>query len=423
MFPSFIKKGAICILLYLFVSTTAFSQSYSNTDYRKLSLSISGGASLGDVNKGFYFMSSNFSTNIENTPTFGAGLQYALTPAWSLELGYQHAQIKGKSEPFETSMNFISLKNFINLNQLFFVNRISNRVNPFLTAGIGYDWFNYDGPDENFFSHNTSYNAGAGVAFKLSNTVDLFTHYEYHLASNAADNYSEGWGADLINSLTGGIRINFGKKNSEHPSWRPAPVDISPAEYNRFVTQADLIDNLNYRVDKVEQFNSKEKQYSKIINKKSAEIDSLENRIDHLNERITKLENVFSSIKEESIVKSDVDKETGLTESLPSGHYVQIFATYNLENAQDVTEHAMRYLGDRLQNPEEEIFIILRKQFYEVMIGVFKNFNHADDIKGVMTQIHNDAYVITFPRPINLKTDFEGLKIVDDRVAVSTTYW
>jgi prefoldin subunit 5 len=360
-------------------------------------------------------MSSNFSVNTENTPTFGAGLQYALTPAWSLELGYRHASIKGTAEPFETSMNLFTLKNFISLNQIFFVNRISERVNPFLSFGIGYDFFNYEDSEEKFTAHNSSYNAGAGIAYKLSNTIDLFTHYEYHLGSNAIDNDVEGWGSDLINSVTGGVRINFGKKDTKHPSWRPVPVDISPADYDLFVRQSNVIDDLRYRVDNLEQDNDEITQYTSVIDKKSAEIDSLKTHIDKLNQRITKLENSFSNLREENnIVKKEVDKETGLTVSLPGGHYVQIFATYNLGIAQDVREHAIQYLKNRVQNPEEEIFIIHRKQFYEVMIGFFNNFESADDIKEVMTQIHNDAYVITFPRPVNLKPDFEGIEVLED---------
>jgi hypothetical protein len=31
-----------------------------------------------------------------------------------------------------------------------------------------------------------------------------------------------------------------------------------------------------------------------------------------------------------------------------------------------------------------------------------------------MQDFHEDAYVISFPRPVNLNTDFEGLKVVDE---------
>lgn len=410
------KIGGACIIFTLLATSTGFSQNYQDTDYRRLSLSISGGTSLGDMNQSNYFMSSNFSVNTEDTPTFGAGLQYALTPAWSLELGYRHAQIKGRAIPFKTSMNLISLKNIISLNQIFFVNQLSDRINPFLSAGFGYDMFTYNGPDEEFYAHNTSYNAGVGVAFRLTNTVDLISQYEYHLASNSTDNEVAGYGADFINTLTAGVRINFGKKDSKHPSWQPVPVDVSPSDYNRFMSQAVTIDDLERKISEIAQRQKeKEHEYNQIVGKQSSEIDSLKARINRLDTNTDKLATAFSKHQKES-KDIKIDPKTGFAESLPGGHYVQIFATYHLANAQSVRELALQNLKEVLQNSEEQIFIIQRKKFYEVMIGVFIDFAQAKDVQKVMVQVHEDAYVITFPRPINLKPDFEGLKVVDKNI-------
>jgi opacity protein-like surface antigen len=405
------KKRVLFLCLFLFISTTVFAQSYQNEHYRRVSLTLSGGASLGDENDNTFFMSSDYSVNVQEAATFGAGLQYALTPAWSLELGYQRARVKGTDISFETDMNLFTLKNIINLNQIFFVNRISDRVNPYLTAGIGYDVFNYEGPNESFDSHTSSLNAGAGIAFKLTNTLDLFTHYEYHLGSNRIDNEAGGWGSDLINSLTGGIRINFG--NSKHLSWRPAPVDLSPSDYNHLVAQAERTDNLTQRLNQLEKrINKNKAQYKKALDKKSTEIDSLKARMHQLSKKTDTLDKAFAGLQEE-VQKLEVDKETGIATALPGGDYVQIFASYDIKNAQQVRNHAIEELGESIPNSSDRIFIIHRKQFYEVMIGKFNNYNQASEVQGVMTQVHDDAYVITFPRPINLKPDFKGLEIVE----------
>jgi hypothetical protein len=113
-----------------------------------------------------------------------------------------------------------------------------------------------------------------------------------------------------------------------------------------------------------------------------------------------------------------VDTKTGFAEALPSGHYVQIFATYYLENAQGVRDQALQNLIEVLEYSDQNIFIIHRKKFYEVMIGVFDEYLQAQNVQEVMTQIHDDAYVITFPRPVNLKSDFEGLKIWNENILV-----
>ncbi|MFH5830998.1 outer membrane beta-barrel protein [Halalkalibaculum sp. DA384] len=420
---SIIKKSILSISILLIASTVAFSQHYSNNEYRRLSLSVSGGASLGDMNQGNYFMSSNFSVNTKDTPAFGLGVQYALTPAWSLELGYRHTQVKGRAIPFTSSVNLFTLKNFVNLNQLLFVNRISNRVNPFLTAGIGYDVVNYDGPDAAYDLHNASYNAGAGVAYRLTNTVDLFSQYEYHIGSNSIDNDDEGFGTDLINTLTFGVRINFGKKDAKLASWRDVPVDISPSEYDRFMTQSNLISNLEQRVEQVEKRDTdNEKLLTELKNEKEAEIDSLKNHISRLNERLSNLKMAFSELQDKTINGVEVDTATGLTESLPRGHYVQIFATQNLDIARDMREHTLQQLNGVIEQAEEKIFIIHRKEFYEVMIGLFKEFSHASDVQEVLKPIHEDAYVISFPRPLSLKTDFEGLEVINTNKAEITVF-
>ena len=412
MDTSIYMKKLLCFFVFLLITNIAFSQSYTNQDYRRFSLTLNGGTSFGDFSESGNFLSSHFSVDTKNTFRFGGGLQYALTPAWSLELGYQRTQIKGTEIAFETNMDLFTLKNIINLNQLFFVNRISDRLNPFFTLGLGYDMFSYDGPQRSFSDDATSYNAGAGLAFKLSNTVDLFTHYEYHLGVNSVDNETEGWGSDLINSLTGGIRINFGRKNTEHLSWRAVPVELSPSDYDRLMAQADLTDKLQNRMAQMEEHNTKkEKEFETAIAKNTTDIDSLRSGLNNLTLRVDGLEAAFANLQGQ-IVDSNVNEKTGMAKSLADGHYVQIFATYNLDIAQDIRQQAIQTLNESLPNPPQNIVILHRKKYYEVMIGAFSNFNDADNIQGIMTEVHDDSYVITFPRPENLMPDFEGMEVV-----------
>lgn len=401
----------MCIFFTLFFATSVFSQSYRDAHYRNFSLTLSGGATLGDVNDANYFLSSDFSTNIETTATFGAGLQYALTPAWSLDLGYRYASIKGQTQSFETDMNLFTLKNIVNINQLLFVNLISERVNPFISAGVGYDLFTYNGSDANFSDQNSSYNAGVGVLLKASSSIDLFTHYEYHMASNATDNETEGFGSDLVNSLTGGIRINFGKKETTHPSWRPVPVDLSPSDYDRLMARADLVDELETRMKNLEQLQAdSEKRLVNEIRANTSEINSLKARMDRLENRMDVLEDAFSSL-EDSVETLSVNTETGMAESLASGHYVQIFASRQADPARDVRSYALQKLGGILQNSDQQIMIIRRKDFFEVIIGVFSEYESAEKVRGIMGENHDDAYIITFPRPLSLQEDFEDLEV------------
>lgn len=408
-----INKKLLFLFIIGFIPILGYSQHYSGYEFRKVSLTLNGGASLGDTNRNEYFLSSNFSTNTKDTYSLGGAIQYALTPAWSLELGYQRTIIKGLGKPFETQMNMISFRNIINLNQLLMINLITERINPFITAGVGYDLYNYRLANEKIYNHNSSYNLGAGIAFKLTNTVDLYSHYDFHIGSNEIDNETEGWGADLINALTAGIRINFGKAQAIHPSWKPFPADLSQSDYELFKAQVDRINNLNKQLNQLEErsdFN--DQQHDSTIADNRAAIDSLKGRMDKLEQRMDDLELAFENLKG-SINPVSVDQKTGKAELLPAGHYVQIFASYGLSPAQRVRNHAISQLNSVLQNAEGKIFIIKRKQYYEVLIGVLTEFGDALNIQQIMTDFHEDAYVISFPRPVNLMTDFEGLKTVD----------
>lgn len=412
---SSINKGSIWLCLLFAIPIISPAQNYSSYDFRTISLAVNGGASLGDTNRNEYFLSSNFTTNTQDTPTFGAGLQYALTPAWSLELGYQRTQIRGLQKPFETSVNQISFRNIINLNQLLMINLITERINPFVTAGVGYDMYNYRNSVENneIYNHNSSYNLGSGLAYKLTNTIDLYTHYDFHIGSNEMDNETAGWGADLINSLTAGIRLNFGKPKAIHPSWKPFPADLSQSDYTLLMAQIDHINNLRTQINALEERSDQNDQlHNADIQENRSEIDSLKTRMDVLEQRMDSLELALPNLNG-SINAVDVDKHSGMVELLPAGHYVQVFASYNLSPAQLVRNYAVDRLQNSLEDAAGKIFIIKRKQFYEVLIGILSDFDDAAEIRGIMQDFHADAYVISFPRPVNLNTDFEGLKVMD----------
>jgi opacity protein-like surface antigen len=402
--------SAFCFLLVS--SSVSFSQSFDDMNYRRFSIALNSGASFGDHNRGERILASNFSTDTKDTFTFGGGLQYAVTPAWSVELGYQRAVIRGVNNPFETNMNLIELTNIINLNQILLVNLISDRINPFLTMGFGYDFYTYNYQNTHISNHNSSLNAGAGLAYRLSNSIDLFTHYKFHIGSNSIDNDNEGWGADLINSFTGGIRLNLGKGKSVHPSWRALPVSLSSSDYQTMMAQADRINKLEEQLKQIENQNNNDLEQSEIvIHSDQAAIDSLKIRMTALEKRMDDLERAFVGFQE-NLQGISVDEETGMAELLPAGHYVQIFAANHLNAAQKVRSYAVNHLQSGLPDVEEKIFVIRRKQFYEVLIGVLSDFEDASSIQVIMSEFHADSYVISFPRAINLAADFEDLNVV-----------
>jgi len=403
----------------LLVAIILFSSGYfslikgQDQDYRRVSLSVSGGATFANED-GFSLFESRFNVPTETSGILGIGLQYAITPAWSLEGGYSYTQIRASSGDFTTDMNNITLKNIFNLNQILSFNRVSNSINPYLTVGIGYDLYNYESSSESINNNDISYNLGAGIAFKASNTIDLFTHYEYNIASNKVDNLiggqgNNGFGSDVLTNLTGGIRINFGDKQTTHPSWRPVPVEVRPERYEYLVSQDKLAESLKQKVADLEkELELQDKKHSK-------QVSLYEQRIDSLNQQITKLQTQLKHAQDSlaSISTSD-DGSAERDKSISAGHYVQVFATLGLESAKDVMSKTTSVLNDdQNYDSNDLVFIAKRKQFYEVLIGTFSDYQKAQEVLNMMKGVYGDSFIITFPRPVSLQELYEDISVIN----------
>lgn len=405
----------VFLVAILLLASGSFSLLYAqeqDQDYRRVSLSVSGGATFANE-EGFSLLESRFNVLTETSGVLRVGIQYAITPAWSLEGGYSYTEIRGTGGSFTTNMNNITLKNIFNLNQLLFINRISNSVNPYITAGIGYDMYDYESSTESVSNNNLSYNLGVGLAFKASQTIDLFTHYEYNIASNRVDNRlgnGNGFGADVLTNLTGGIRINFGKKGTTHPSWRPVPVDVSPENYKELVSKKKQAEDLQQKVSELEKL--LEEQNRKHAN----EIATYTELIDSLEQKIANLENQLQTTKDSlaTVVKEATENDT-LDKTISAGHYVQVFATIGLNSAKDIMSRTISELKNyQRYNQNELVFIAKRKQYYEVLIGKFDEFQNANEVLEIMNKIYDDAFVITFPRPLSLQELYEDIEVIND---------
>ena len=382
-----------------------------NTDkeYRNVSISLRAGVTLENGGNGFNLLDSRFNGPTQTTGIYGIGVQYALTPAWSVEGGYSYTQIKGTSGSFQTNMNIISLKNIINLNQILFTNRIFTSINPYLTGGIGYDIYSFESPSSSANNASLSYNVGAGIAYKLSPTIDLFTHYEYQLASNKIDNQIGSGGglrADVLTNFTGGLRINFGKKGTTHPSWRPVPVEVDRSDYEYLLSEERRAKKLGAQIASLEkQMKQKDQQHRREIEAYTNTVDSLRNQVVNLKEKLQAAKDSLASVSSK-VVAPDCDCKTV---SIPGGHYVQVFASLRLQSSEKVLRNALPQLQKALNDPGEKVFIAKRKQYYEVLIGTL-SYQRAEEVLAVMQKIHGDAFIITFPRPVSLQELYDDIE-------------
>ncbi len=407
--------NAIILCALILIPQKLHAQS-AGEDYRRVSLSLQAGITMSyesDVNR---LIGSNFNTFTGQTYNFGGGVQYAITPFWSAELGYRYNTIEGLAEGgFETVVHSAVLKNIFNFNRLYRRSPVSEFLNPYVMFGYEHDFYRYElVGDETNSGNESAIMGGFGLALSLSPTFDLFAQYEVKLASNRMDNINRGFPADQIGMPSAGVRINFGRNGTKPLNLAPPVRHLTEDEHAAFIATngelRKLSDELNEQrklaEDLDERFRKLERSYQEHIDRLDAFTRLLEERIDTLEYRLDNLEISFRD--------SERDRERRLRKEVPAGHYVQVFAATNYDAANRVKEMFHEILGDEFDDPEEVVFVIKRRQFYEVLIGTFYRFSDAQNSHELARIQFSDAFIITFPRPLHLADQYEGTELVWD---------
>lgn len=405
---------AIVVLLQLSVINLVAQNSSKNVEsqsFNRWSASLYGGYIFGEEDLGQQFFASRFNVMSNPSYAFGTDVRYALNPFWSVETGYRFTYLEGLG--FETTMNTVSIKNTLNLNRFYRRNSLAEKLNPYVILGVEQDFFDAQGPDDSFSRSEASLIGGLGLAYRVSNRVELYAQHEIKLSSNRLDLTDRGYPYDQIGMASGGIRIHFGSKEKKPLNLAPPRKSLTMNEYEDFTSEIVRIDdlernlaNLTQRVDTLEsRVDSMESDHDQKFNNLFALIDSLQARADSLEECMC--------VSEQDQVEPEEDSRD-LRRTVPGGHYVQVFATMEYEDALRIRSRFRELLSDRLDNPEEEVFIIHRRQFYEVLIGTFQQFSAAQQILPPAVNEMSDAFIITFKRPVHLEEQYEGTVILYD---------
>lgn len=392
--------------LFIFNLCFANSAASQNSTFNRLSINITGGYNFGDrgPSSGLPLLESNFNRNTKATPTFTGGIQYAISPTWSVEAGYQYASVQGQVSDFKTTVNSIVFKNIIHLSRILSFDRVSGVINPFLSGGFAIDRYSFSSPTASIDDYSTSFTLGGGLAVKASQHIDVITHYEYQLANNRFDNRSTGFEADLLTSLSVGIRFNLGTSNSNpHPSRQSTPEEDPTLNYQRVTAKLKEMDELNKKVSKLEN-----RRQSEQVASNTKAINNLAQRMDEVETLLKKMRSKINKSPDRAITDSSNDDN----KKIPLGIYVQVFATHNLSSAKKIRSQTVEFLDGRLDNTEDQIFVTKRGQFYQVLIGEFREPERALRVRQVMSNRHSDAFTITFPRPLNLQDLYDDLERV-----------
>lgn len=370
---------------------------------RRFSLSINGGVSFASASAGGR-LDGGFDVASKTNLTFGLGLQYTITPYWSIEgMGYYHKfENANDNDPaYENQVLSATLRNVIHLNQLLGTNEIWETVTPFALAGFGV--VVRDVSDFDLDSVSPTAVIGAGTGFRLTDAMNFFLQYEYHVTGNL-DGYNFGnKSSDHYGLFVGGLRFHFGPQGSTPRSWRKPAFRLTEDDYNALM-------GMNTRVDNVErQVSSQGSQLSDLNNR----VDGLDSRVTANEGRISDLESKYADLhaKVRDYDERISDLEEGakgpkVTQVLADGYYVQVYAARTLADAQRVGSNVMNTV-------DHPVLITKRANMYEVRVGVFERFPAAANVLGAVSGTYSDAFVVKFPRPAHLHDAYKDIRRVD----------
>lgn len=407
----------VCLFTLLYQPVTA----QYGPEYSRFGLSLQGGVTLGypdDVNQVF---GSNYNVFTQPTSNYAGGVQYAISPFWSTELGYRYNRIRGISDDgFSTRIHSAAWKNYFNFNRFFRRNRASEWLNPYLIMGYEQDFFRYELNDDFVSGNESALLGGFGLSVRIHHRLELYSQYEVKLANNKLDNENRGLPFDQVGMVNGGIRFRLGKRESKPLSLAPPVKFLTDTEYEDFLARSDRFFGANEEIlAQRKKLDEIEAAFAENSNLTERQIEDqrmfsqhLAERISGLEDRVTRLEN-----RQENI---EIVHELSLRKEVPAGHYVQVFASRRFESAARVKEQFHSMLDDVLDKPEEMVFVIKRGSYYEVMIGTFIEFRDAASTHRIALARFADAFVITFPRPLHLKDAYEGTEVVWDNQSISS---
>ena len=409
------KALAAVLAVCSFLLFPALSGAQYSSEYSRFNISLQGGVTLGypeDVNRVF---GSNYNLFTQPSNNFGGELQYDISPFWTTGLGYRFNSVNGLGEDgFNTDIHSVVFKNILNFNRIFRRNLLSEWLNPYLILGLEHDFFRYSLEDTRISGNESALLGGFGLSARFHHRFELFSQFEVKLSNNKLDNMNQGFPFDQVGMVNGGIRIRLGGTNSKPLRLAPPVKFLTDAEYEEFLTQSDRffaaneeIEAQRKKLDELEaSFAENDQSFERRLDDQQEFAKYLEERINGLDQRVTALEN--SSESEPTVQRVTLRNE------VPAGHYVQVFASRNEKSAFRVKDRFHELIREAVENPGESVFVISRGNYYEVLIGTFYRFQDAAGVHRIAQTQFEDAFVITFPRPLHLKDAYEGTEIVWD---------
>ena len=407
MYNNFIKIGLLAVVMGL---TGILSELYGQQGDRRFSITLHSGYSFGSDGQGMMGrMAGNFNVESHRRPVLGAGLQYAVTPGWSVEGAFHTGEFVNQldTDPYyHTTFTGLNLRVIGNMNNVFnLTGGVARFLNPYFSLGVGGIHSNVEAEDLNTQDISLSLIGGLGLSIYVNRWFDLFAQYDYHVVGgDLLDGVSGPGGSDQYAMAHGGIRINFGRGNTRLASW-PAPAapryDIAAEEslaQNEPEPGGPAAETASGSGPEAsgelfdESFRAWGAGFGQFID------SPLMTRPEYLDDIRTAIAARAEQARLEQR-RMETEAASKLFDNPPAGQYIQIYSAVDRDRAFEKRNEAIANLRGVVMNPSERVVITPFGEYYRVLVGQFEHRIDAQRIRTHIAAEYGDSFLITYPRP------------------------
>lgn len=399
------RKTAIILVACLLAVGISQQADAQEQDGKRFSIKLQSGLSYAsDRSDTFGWLEGRFTVPSHSRQVYGGAVQYAINPTWSFETSVLVGEFENRfiDDPFyENKFANLSVKGIANLDDLLNIQGGITRVfNPYLSLGFGMMGNDLETDDLVSKSLSTMFTGGAGLSIYVTRFADLFAQYDYHVVgSKLLDGVTGSGNSDHFAALSGGIRINFGRKNTKLPSW-PAPRmnnrSVSP-QTEQPAEEMEEPEPEEAVADTVVEEETEPEVTDTVRTEDLAQDEPVEEE-----EEVEETTEVEDQVEREELARRRAglaSREPQWIERPNAGPYIQVLSSENRMEAERLWEQAVSGLEGVVKDPIERVFISPYRDEYKILTGPFNDSEHARLLLIYVREVYDDAFVISYPRP------------------------
>ncbi|HAC14896.1 MAG TPA: hypothetical protein DCE78_02975 [Bacteroidetes bacterium] len=328
------------------------------------------------------------------TPGLQANIRYYLSPAFSFQLGADYVKLSDDGESnrtFDNDLLNLTLRANVYLGRLFEFGNPKWSPNFHFGFGRAFSSLSNVTGEQDSNVDTGNYYFGTGIRRNLTDRIDFYTEYSYHIFTRSNIDGFE-FDSDRLGRLTAGISFKLGSSDRPHAEWYPSNTNL-------YATRTSL-----------ERTNSMLMEYERRIAEQDSKINSLESELNVvqendccgdiriLEEKVESLNNEINTLKSSYVPATQTTSRDGyFMQTVPDGYYVQVFADYTLERAQYALELTKEHFNKN--NPGNHNYVITKTPtgtWHIVLIGPYQGFSLTHDILRTAKTLFDDSYVEHF---------------------------